>query len=134
MSESKQNEIPVVEPGVTYNFNDFETLKKFMFDFMCSFITMEQSHDFAVSYEEFQKRLNICSQCDMFNKEKMKCEQCGCLVLKKIKSTFETCPTRKWEEDNVSFENIHFGKILANISGKHFAIGIDNGGNKGTVS
>ena len=77
MSESKQNEIPVVEPGVTYNFNDFETLKKFMFDFMCSFITMEQSHDFAVSYEEFQKRLDICSQCDMFNKEKMKCEQCG---------------------------------------------------------
>jgi hypothetical protein len=101
-----QEELPIGDPK-EMNLNDLDQLKKFVFDYLNTFIDIEESYTFTVYYDVLQERLKICEGCEFFNKENQ---------------TFETCPMDKWGPDEQSFNEQYFGYILSQISSEHFAI------------
>jgi hypothetical protein len=121
-----QEELPIGYPK-EMNLNDLDQLKKFVFDYLNTFIDIEESYTFTVFYDVLQERLKICEGCEFFNKEKLKCKSCGCPILKKANQTFETCPMDKWGPDEQSFNEQYFGYILSQISSEHFAIELKDG-------
>lgn len=124
-------ELPIGKPK-EMNMNDLDQLKSFVFDYLNTFIEIEESYTFTVFYDVLQERLKICGECDQLDKEKLKCRACGCPLLKKANQTFETCPMGKWNADKQSFDEKYFGFILSQISSEYFAIELkDDESNRG---
>lgn len=48
-----------------------------------------------VSPEEYERRLNICRQCEFF--DRMTCRRCGCFLAVKAHWASESCPEEKWQ-------------------------------------
>lgn len=49
-----------------------------------------------VDSEIFQKRLDICKTCELFDKDQTRCKQCGCFLNVKASWASEKCPVDKW--------------------------------------
>ena len=48
------------------------------------------------SEEEFEKRMEICRNCDQYNSEQNRCNNCGCFLKIKASWNSEKCPLNKW--------------------------------------
>lgn len=49
-----------------------------------------------VDEEIFQKRLDICKTCELFDKDQTRCKKCGCFLNIKASWSSEKCPIDKW--------------------------------------
>ena len=49
-----------------------------------------------VSFDEYAKRIEICSKCDKINQHNYSCGVCGCYMDKKAKWSTECCELEKW--------------------------------------
>ena len=49
--------------------------------------------------QEYQRRLDICRQCEYLiptNRDRLRCGKCGCYMIVKAKFQVMTCPADKW--------------------------------------
>jgi len=46
--------------------------------------------------EEYNKRVEICSNCPSIILEQFRCKECGCPMIKKAKRQTAVCPLNKW--------------------------------------
>jgi hypothetical protein len=49
-----------------------------------------------VTFEEYARRIDICSKCDKINQYNYTCGVCGCYMDKKAKWSTEHCDDEKW--------------------------------------
>ena len=46
--------------------------------------------------EEFDRRLQICFECDSYEAESIRCRECGCHLKAKARLSVAKCPLEKW--------------------------------------
>ena len=49
--------------------------------------------------ELYQKRINICKQCEHFDAPMCRCKKCGCLMKFKARVPAMKCPIDKWGKE-----------------------------------
>lgn len=91
------------------NLNKQEDLKDYVFQFMKAFIDL--SYTYKVDYDVFEQRMSVCKGCEHFNSEKIKCKECGCQLIHKASDALESCPLKKWDMDQESWNKRHFSEI-----------------------
>lgn len=84
-------ELPIGKPK-EMNMNDLDQLKSFVFDYLNTFIEIEESYTFTVFYEVLQERLKICGECDQLDKEKLKCKELWMSSSQKGESNIRNLP------------------------------------------
>lgn len=57
---------------------------------------------FMVPKESFEKRLNICNECEDYDKEGQRCKKCGCYMEYKAKLRSVSCPVHKWTREELN--------------------------------
>jgi len=70
-----------------------ESFKKFSSDVGQ---TLTTHNSIMSSQEDFENRMQICSECPEFNPEQKRCYLCGCYMELKAKFTASKCPASKW--------------------------------------
>jgi hypothetical protein len=49
-----------------------------------------------VDDEEYERRMNICRACNLFDHEQVRCRKCGCRLKGKARFKAGKCPIQKW--------------------------------------
>ena len=86
-------------------------LVKFSFDLVKNAL---QSGALMVSDEIKAQRLEICKSCEWYddNNEQSKCKKCGCFVIPKVSFALDSCPVKKWTENEKTWMNEKFDEVM----------------------
>jgi hypothetical protein len=89
-----------------------KNLAKFSFDLIKNAL---QSGALIVSAEVQAQRLEICKVCEHYDAEQTRCKHCGCYLTAKISFALDSCPVQKWTENEETWMNENFNKVMDNI-------------------
>jgi len=93
---SKEKQYPSV-------FEQGKNLSKFTWD-VINYITNNQEKVLFVSDEVYRERITICKGCDKYDEFENKCVECGCYLPGKARIILDSCPLKKWNADEVSWD------------------------------
>ncbi len=89
-----------------------KNLAKFSFDLIKNAL---QTGALIVSAEVQAQRLEICKSCEWYDDTQTKCKHCGCYLPAKVSFALDSCPVQKWTENEETWMNENFDKVMDNI-------------------
>ncbi len=89
-----------------------KNLAKFSFDLIKNAL---QTGALIVSAEVQAQRLEICKSCEWYDDTQTKCKHCGCYLPAKVSFALDSCPVKKWTENEETWMNENFDKVMYNI-------------------
>ena len=92
-----------------------KNLAKFSFDLIKNAL---QTGALIVSAEVQAQRLEICKSCEWYDDTQTKCKHCGCYLPAKVSFALDSCPVQKWTENEETWMNENFNKVMDNIENK----------------
>ena len=92
-----------------------KNLAKFSFDLIKNAL---QTGALIVSAEVQAQRLEICKSCEWYDDTQTKCKHCGCYLPAKVSFALDRCPVQKWTENEETWMNENFNKVMDNIENK----------------
>ena len=92
-----------------------KNLAKFSFDLIKNAL---QTGALIVSAEVQAQRLEICKSCEWYDDTQTKCKHCGCFLPAKVSFALDSCPVQKWTENEETWMNEKFDKVMDNIENK----------------
>ena len=92
-----------------------KNLAKFSFDLIKNAL---QTGALIVSTEVQAQRLEICKSCEWYDDTQTKCKHCGCYLPAKVSFALDSCPVQKWTENEETWMNENFNKVMDNIENK----------------
>ena len=92
-----------------------KNLAKFSFDLIKNAL---QTGALIVSAEVQAQRLEICKSCEWYDDTQTKCKHCGCFLPAKVSFALDSCPVQKWTENEETWMNENFNKVMDNIENK----------------
>ena len=92
-----------------------KNLAKFSFDLIKNAI---QTGALIVSAEVQAQRLEICKSCEWYDDTQTKCKHCGCYLPAKVSFALDSCPVQKWTENEETWMNENFNKVMGNMENK----------------
>lgn len=100
MSEEQQDYPSLAQQG--------KNLAKFGLDLILH--TIKTGNSMLVNDAIFEQRMAICRSCDKYDESQQRCRECGCFLPAKARGILDSCPLRKWSEDESgwaeNFENV----------------------------
>ena len=82
------------------------------------------------SAEVKKQRLETCYTCEFFVAEDRRCSECGCWVDQKASVALDSCPKDKWLNDNDTFIEQHYERIIKDLDENPDKWIVDENGNK----
>ena len=92
-----------------------KNLAKFSFDLIKNAL---QTGALIVSAEVQAQRLEICKSCEWYDDTQTKCKHCGCYLPAKVSFALDSCPVQKWTENEETWMNENFNKVMGNMENK----------------
>ena len=89
-----------------------KNLAKFSFDLIKNAL---QTGALIVSAEVQAQRLEICKVCEWYDAEQTRCKHCGCYLPAKVSFALDSCPVKKWTENEETWMNENFNKVMGNM-------------------
>ena len=86
-----------------------KNLAKFSFDLIKNAL---QTGALIVSAEVQAQRLEICKVCEHYDAEQTRCKHCGCYLPAKVSFALDSCPVKKWNENEETWMNEKFDDIM----------------------
>ena len=71
---------------------------------LMKYVTENPGKALVVSDDVFDKRIDVCRECEAFDVRKFQCNECGCPLSQKARMILDACPLDKWDIDDSDWE------------------------------